>query len=168
MPLTVQSVRQVIVNRLGPKLARVGITTDATVAGGVLDDCIRRAAGELGVIVATPLTVVDGDLVSLAGWQVEKLADLSTLAALRCVLGAATAVDQKVSHGEQKLNQFVKDVAAQIDQLQRELERSPFGPDIPTAAVAQIKAHERMPGDVYGSSRRRDERRREPWDFLPG
>lgn len=171
MGLTVSAVEQEIINRVGGKLTLAGISTTVSAVGtatnATLDLCIRRAAGELGVIPATPLTIADADLAPLAGWQVEKLADLATLQALRVVLGWLNRVDTKVSLGEQKLHQLVEDVQAQIKALTADLERDPFGPDVPAAACKPIKAGERMPGDVYRRERW-EGRRRPPWDFLPG
>lgn len=170
MPLTVSAVEQEIVNRVGPKLTLAGISTTVSTPGTAtnasLDLCIRRAAGELGVIPATPLAIADTDLASLIGWQVEKLADLATLQALRLVWAWLNRVDTKVALGEQKLHQLVDDVRAQIDSLVTELERTPFGQDVPGAAVAQIRTGQHVPGDV--SDRHGHGRRKPHWDFLPG
>ena len=127
MSLTVASVEAVLIRRCGPAMAVVAMDVSSTSPNPDLADPIRIAARGLGLSLASPLSVVDADLASLAGFAVERLLDLAERRTLETVLNRYTEVDAQVDRDAQKASQFADRLVRRIAALDVGLAK-PYGP----------------------------------------
>jgi len=173
--LTRAAVEAEIVDRIGPRMAFVGmpITTDGTNAS--LNGPIRRALVSMGFPTASPLQVSDADLTAFIpspqtqpardAWRVERLCDLACLQALESVLWKTTGddVDWKAGVDEVKASQFVDAVRKDVERFEAKV-KEPYGPDLPAALLGGMTPDPlRMPNDPFDPCRTRS--RRGHWPY---
>jgi hypothetical protein len=102
------SLQRVLASRCGALLTAAGL--DGSEASTAWLDPIASGARFMGVALADPTTVTEADLEAVAPGQVSQLLDLAELRALESALYNNTAVDQRISLGEQKLGQVRADL----------------------------------------------------------
>lgn len=173
--LTRAAVEYEIVDRIGPRLACVGMSTAVDGSNVNLNGPIRRALADLGRTTATPLLVTDADLAPLMpassttpardAARLERLCDLACLYALESVLGHTDSndVDWKAGQDQVWASQFV---AA----LQADLSRFAAKVAVPLDAAASRPAvggmtpnPARLPNDPFDPCRTRS--RRGHWPY---
>lgn len=112
MSLLLSDLKTVLAGLCGGTLTAAGLDGSDTSTAWMYP--IASALRSLGLVPASPLTVVDADLVAVSDDQVGQLVDVAELAALEAALGNYTKVDQKISLGEIKLGQLRSELEATI------------------------------------------------------
>lgn len=93
MAILVADVKGVLSTRCGATLAMSGL--DGTATSSLFLDGIASSARELGVTLASPLTVVDADLVGVTQSQISQLLDVAELRTMETALNSFTQCDTK-------------------------------------------------------------------------
>lgn len=159
MSLARAAVEAEIVDRIGPRMAFMGMSVITDGTNPSLNGPIRKALAGMGFPMAAPLLVTDADLAGFYdsglssparnAWRVERLCDLACLNAMQSILFKTTDVDWKAGVDELKAHQFVDDVRADLAALEAKA-AEPYGPDLPSAVVASMTpAPLRMPNDPF-------------------
>jgi hypothetical protein len=134
----------VLVSRLGPTLAAVGIDTAIDdpaavppVVNADLADAMAAAARSLPLTLASPVDVSDVDLANATQDQVAQLADVGTLRALESALGAWDQVDESVGLGSRKEDQLGQRIEKAIARWAEKCRRL-YGVDLGTLSGGAI------------------------------
>ena len=127
------------------KVGLDGTTNNGT--NGDLNDPIRRAARQIGVAVADPVTVADADLAGLVDWQVEYLFDVAELRLLESIWENWTEVSQAISLGKIEAQQLADRIETRIEKLEERI-RKPYGRNIGVLAGGAIRHGRCLPANV--------------------
>ena len=140
MPLTVAGVETEIVSLLSGKLIALDVSTLTNGSNPDLRGPIRKALGWLGLSASNPPLVVNADLATMTGWDIEKYLDAVTLEALYICMGQCAGVDMKVGTNEQRWSQLSAEIKAMISSLEARLLK-PYGPNVQGGAVGMPSHH---------------------------
>jgi hypothetical protein len=97
--ILVSDLQATLAGRCGATLTKAGL--DGSASSSAWLDPLAESAREMGVTLASPLTVADADLAAVTQAQVSQLVDVAELRSLENALGNLTKVSQKVSLGAQ-------------------------------------------------------------------
>jgi hypothetical protein len=129
MALTRAAVETILVQRTGRRLDFVGLPGTGHTAGtdtpprSYLSDALASAVRSLGLTLADPTTVVDGDLISVTtGDQVDQLLDVAELRILETILGNWDKFDQTKGMDGQYLGRMADSLQKAIDALRKRIQ----------------------------------------------
>lgn len=137
MSLTKAQADTELVDRAGGLLTFVG---KSTLVDGTNPDTVgalRDALASLGRSVATFGVVTDSDLSGVSSTDYDQLFDVAELRLLRNIRGSLTAVDQRISLGEQKLGQVRDGLNQAINDLEARV-KAQYGVGLGTVAAGTV------------------------------